>query len=920
METARQINPDRPHDVIDGEHEAPLRWTDVLLAECQRLNPAFPTPPDNGSGDDRARLARLNRAALEDGRAALCLSGGGIRSASFAIGVLQGLGQRGVLQGFDYLSTVSGGGFAGGWLSAWLHRAGHRPPAADAPPRAPASKARQALDQFHGQPDAPTDLEPWPVARLRLYTRYLSPQTGLLSADFWGLVATMGRNILLNWAVLLPMLAAAMLVPRFQFALIHLLEQEEHSAKSLLMAADVWALAITAVAYALALVNIVANLPSYGNREQSERQFLLKCLLPLSIGTLGLTYYWAVWEQYAIDVTHFVRGGAAITAVIWVITGFLTGSRPFRPRTWVAAGLAAAGAALTYEVIFFGLFSYDDLSRTYVTLAFPLVMGTLLLHGIVFVGLAGHEMSAADLEWWSRAAGWVFIVASGWLLVCSVAFGVPTLVDRLIEWAPGALQAAGGAAAILAVITSWLLRPSGEATLPSWPRRAALAMLAPVSVILIAAGVAMLDGRLVTALATSGDRQFLASFQRWPICTPEQEERYALHRCHPADGGFGETVVVFVGLLALGFLTAWLVPANKFSLHDMYHHRLTRAYLGASREHRRPNAFTGFDPDDDLELAALAGQRPLHIVNTTLNMTLDARQGRQETRALSFTFSPLHAGSHALGAYRSSAAYAFDPLRRRGITLGSAVTISGGAASPQMGNFTSPTMAFLLALFNARLGVWLGNPGEAGRDTWRARDPKAVLAPIVREMLGWTTCTNPYVFLSDGGHFDNLGLWEMVLRRVRHIVVVDGGCDAEYRFADLAAAVRRARVDHGAEIAFDAEAMNVLRDQPVKPHLVAGTIRYAEAPEKVGSIVYIKPALSNDEPVDVVSYRSAHPTFPHESTANQWFTDAQFESYRALGFHSVQAALADESEHGLGRLAARLLTRQVQVQAATASV
>jgi hypothetical protein len=913
MDTARTINADQPDGVTGTEHEAPLRWADVLLAESQVLNPAFATPPGNG-GDDRERLARLNRAVLDDDRTALCLSGGGIRSASFSIGVLQGLGQRGLLRGFDYLSTVSGGGFAGGWLSAWLHRAPSQRTGDALSPALPS--AQQALDQFEGKSDPANELEPWPVARLRLYTRYLSPQTGLLSADFWGLIATMGRNILLNWAVLLPLLAAAMIVPRFQYALIHLLEQEEHSAASILTAKDVWALVVTVVAYGFALANIVANLPSYGNRGESERQFLVKCLLPLTIGTLGLTYYWAVWEQYAIDIRHFVRGGAAITAVIWVITGFLTGSRPFRPRTWVAAGLAAAGAALTYEVVFNELFTYDDLSRTYVTFALPLVMGTLLLHGIVFVGLAGHEMSAPDLEWWSRGAAWVFIVAAGWLVVCGIAFGVPRLVERVIAWAPNALHGASGFAAVLAAITSWLLRPTGEATRPSWPRRVALAILGPVTVVLIVAGLATFDGWMITTLSGWGDGHFMAGFQQWPICTPEQEAHYAFFRCHPADGGFGETVLVFVGLLALGFVTAWLVPANKFSLHDMYHHRLTRAYLGASREQRQPNRFTGFDPDDDLELAALAGQRPLHVVNTTLNMTLDARQGRQETRALSFTFSPLHAGSHALGAYRPSAAYAFDPLRRRGISLGSAVTISGGAASPQMGNFTSPTMAFLLALFNARLGVWLGNPGEAGRKTWRSRDPKTGLPPIVREMLGWTTSTNPYVFLSDGGHFDNLGLWEMVLRRVRHIVVVDGGCDPEYSVPDLAAVVRRARVDHGAEITFDAEAMNALRLQAVKPHVVTGTIRYAETPDRVGSIVYIKPALSHDEPVDVVSYRHAHPGFPHESTANQWFTEAQFESYRALGFHSVQAALADESEHGLGRMAARLLARQVQVESA----
>ncbi len=679
-------------------------------------------------------------------------------------------------------------------------------------------------------------------------------------------------------------------------------------------AVDFWALLLALAAYAVALVHVVANLPSYGNRGDSEQRFLAWCVLPLSFGTLALTYYWASWGQFDLDMLQFAAGGAVLNMLVWAVPGFFIGKQPFRPRTWAAAALAGAVGAAALQAVLSGLFGYDDLSRVYVTFAFPLIMVTLLFDAIVFVGLAGREMLAADLEWWSRAAAWMLIVASAWLIVCAVAFGVPMLFRDVVGWLPGALHALGGAAAVLGGIMSWLLRPAEEAAVPSWPKRLAFALVAPLSVVLIVGGVAAVEGQLVVAMTTIGDdTRFMAPFQRWPICRPEQEAEYSRFECHPADAGFGESIVVFLGLLGLGLITSRLVPANKFSLHDMYHHRLTRAYLGASRYERKPNAFTGFDSEDDLELASLADQRPLHVINTTLNTRLDPRLGRQESRSMSFTLSPLHAGSHALGWYRPSKQFAYNPIRKRGITLGTAITISGAAASPQMGEFTSPARAFLLGLFNARLGVWLGNPGPAGKNTWRGRDPKAGFAPIVREMLGWTTESNPYVFLSDGGHFDNLGLWEMLLRRVRHVVVVDGGCDPEYRFEDLAGVVRRARVDHGADIDFDSAAMNALREDPMKPHVVTGTIRYGDAADGlVGTIVYIKPALSNDEPVDVVTYRQAHPAFPHESTANQWFTDAQFESYRALGYHSVQAAIADVSPHGLGTLAPYLLTRQVR--------
>src|SRR5437879_3615750 len=113
---------DLASDTIDPAGDGPTPWADVFLAECRALDPAFPEPPVPSS-DGPAREAAINRDALARGHAALCLSGGGIRSASFAVGVLQGFARHGLFQRFDYLSTVSGGGFAGAWLTAWLHRA-----------------------------------------------------------------------------------------------------------------------------------------------------------------------------------------------------------------------------------------------------------------------------------------------------------------------------------------------------------------------------------------------------------------------------------------------------------------------------------------------------------------------------------------------------------------------------------------------------------------------------------------------------------------------------------------------------------------------------------------------------------------------------------------------------------------------------
>src|SRR5262249_28272278 len=157
-----------------------------------------------------------------------------------------------------------------------------------------------------------------------------------------------------------------------------------------------------------------------------------------------------------------------------------------------------------------------------------------------------------------------------------------------------------------------------------------------------------------------------------------------------------------------------------------------------------------------------------------------------QRKAESFTVSALHAGS-ACKAYRRSNRYGGND----GLSLGTALAISGAAASPNMGYHSSPGITFLLALFNVRLGWWLGNPGIEGQETFRHAGPRFALVPLVEETFGLTTDERRYVYLSDGGHFENLGLYEMVRRRCRYIVAVDAGCDPDYTFEDLGNAVRK---------------------------------------------------------------------------------------------------------------------------------
>jgi hypothetical protein len=232
-----------------------------------------------------------------------------------------------------------------------------------------------------------------------------------------------------------------------------------------------------------------------------------------------------------------------------------------------------------------------------------------------------------------------------------------------------------------------------------------------------------------------------------------------------------------------------------------------------------------------------------------------------------------------------------------------------------MGYNSSKTVTFLMTMFNARLGWWLGNPGWAGHDKFNDANPRVAISPIFRELLGLTSDRHSLVHLSDGGHFENLGLYEMVLRRCRVIVVADASCDPDFAFDDLGRAVRQIRIDFGIPILFrqDPQALKppAVREVPAPPHShwATAVIKYSEVDPAHGDglLVYLKPKLGGDEPQDVEAYARTAKGFPHEATSDQFFSEAQLESYRSLGVHSVAdmfrasgpgAALLNHRENG----------------------
>src|SRR5262249_36482129 len=321
----------------------------------------------------------------------------------------------------------------------------------------------------------------------------------------------------------------------------------------------------------------------------------------------------------------------------------------------------------------------------------------------------------------------------------------------------------------------------------------------------------------------------------------------------------------------------------------------------------RADRFTGFDTNDNPSMHDLWAEptpvdwRPLHVINIALNTVSSRRLSWQERKAESFTVSPLHSGSSAVG-YRSSVTYGGPD----GLSLGTAMAISGAAASPNMGYYSSPAITFLMTMFNVRLGWWLGNPGKAGENSYREEGPVFALRPLVEEAFGLTTDERPYVYLSDGGHFENLGLYEMVRRRCRYIVVRDPGCDPNFGLANIANAVRKISIDLGINVTF--KNLDRLKPRPDnddvaadQPYYAIGEIDYctADGAEENGKVLYIKAGYHGTESAGVRGYAKANPEFPHQATIDQWFTESQFESYRALGYEIMDSilngAFADQS-------------------------
>jgi hypothetical protein len=883
-----------------GKH---LVMTEVLAAEYDTLRP--------GRGyDSAADTASLFSKAHGESNpfSALCISGGGIRSATFALGALQGLANRGILDQFDYLSTVSGGGYIGSWLTAWCKRV---------PGGLKEVIPRLRSDAKPAEPGAPD-----PIAHLRDYNSYLSPKLGALSADQWTLAATILRNILLNWIVLLPLLTAALMVPRLYLSLLVLPEllfgdivfaggaphygARELDAISGSLFVSYGLPLLSGALFATALFNTLRYLPGIGNEDHTRADYLRGVLVPLVVAVLAYIAFDSLYYLGSSFTDQSSLSGQMLATLVpsalawlaYLIVGKHSSSMRvlFGPLS-LAIFLMAAGMGLAiWTTSNFLLWSPNpDTAMSwpeYLTLAPPAILFGYVLGTVLFVGLSSRSLKDEDREWMSRSVAGVLMFCAVWLLACATVLIAPKWAVDWEAWAPKVLAAAGALSAWASAFGSALVAnnaPRGAAKPGKAWTAAALAVKAAPAIFIVALAIALAVATnillyAVHLLPVIGELPEMKLLAVGGAQVPWQDHYAVLSRSSVAI-----VATLFVSLLAMSWILARYVNINTFSLHGMYRDRLVRAYLGASNPKRKANKFTGFARDDDFAMHKIDhSQKPLHVLNLTLNLVAANRLAWQQRKAQPFTVSPLHCGNFELG-YRPASHYG----GRDGISLGTAAAISGAAASPNMGYRSAPAVGFIMTLLNARLGSWLGNPGAMGARTWQHEGPRSAVRSLVKEAFGLTSNQNEYVYLSDGGHFENLGLYEMVLRRCRRIVVLDSGCDPELAFDDLGNALRKIRIDLGIPIVFEDESMPRLRARHKRCAVAA--IRYSAVDEAArdGWLVYVKPVMLGTEPPDVANYGRLHPDFPHQSTNNQWFDESQTESYRMLGLTTLEEICRD---------------------------
>jgi Patatin-like phospholipase len=792
--------------------------------------------------DIRERHNRTNRPKIPDdparsmpttalGLTGLACSGGGIRSAAFCLGVLQGLQSKDVIRNMDYLSTVSGGGYIATTMTIGMSSGG-------------GSSNQDGTFPFGRLDDERR--EPPEVRHLRDNSRYLL-QNGWRSAV--SAVVIYLRGIAMNLLVLLPILLVA----------------------------------------AALLVSLNPD-----TRELTINEFL----------ALNLT------NVFGNTRVPFTVAAASVVAALLVVYAVLVSVVPIAP---LKNRQRAAQVA--------GWISFIGLLVVVVELHTVLLRLVFEAQGYIKYPEQAVPTTGAQVFKFIYESAKTFVLMVTPLVVVALPF-IKTLAAKAVEggagdWGDLAKRIASRVILVIAASVVPLLLWLAMMQLAFWGT--AVSTCPGSNVMLTCARDQVVNG--------------------WPHAPPVLQWLFGQPIVSRDPAAFHwMKVPILYGTIALVLIALWpFLSVNSNSLHQLYRDRLGSAFL-IRRRALRDDPDERVDPVDRFCLTEIEPkQAPYHLINSALNVPGSPFANRRGRNADFFLFSRRYIGSEATGYVETEKAEKVVD----GLNIGTAMAISGAAAAPNMGMASvrplSPTIAFL----NVRLGRWVRHPRDIENRVAKLekrQDKKSkgterqgqlhlsrIPGPLYLLFEAFSKSgravrggkknekRNAFVFLTDGGHIDNTGIYELLRRRCRLIISIDAEADPNFNGAALIQVERFARIDLNVLIRMNWMPIGTrtlavseeMRKKVLKaesgPHVAVGLIDYPPAPggtgkREKGVLIYINPSLSGDENDYVIAYKAAYPRFPHETTADQLFSEEQFEAYRALGEHIARRFLDGRDE------------------------
>ena len=370
-----------------------------------------------------------------------------------------------------------------------------------------------------------------------------------------------------------------------------------------------------------------------------------------------------------------------------------------------------------------------------------------------------------------------------------------------------------------------------------------------------------------------------------------------------------------------------VVDLNATSWHGFYSDQIATMWMQSVP-----------DLDRQIPLACLDTAKnggPYHVISGTVQKIGWGDRADESLSQDHFLFSKRYFGSTRTG-YAETGKY--DDAN---LTLANAVAISAATVTPAQ--VSNPLLRALLFLGNIRLGQWVANPGHHSvlPARWQKLAQRAPVTPLrILSRLWQSTDRRPFCFVTDGGHYESLGVEALLRRRCRLIIVADASQDGRYGFAGFDKLIRWARLNHGIEfvsvdypnepVGLDtlvpneahepsasdditigdakmqgeprettrSKAAEKLRKERLysQSHFVIAEIRYPEPKLQLRGksyLVYLKSTLTGDEPRDIIGFADANHNFPHDLTSEQAFEPDRFEAYRQLGKHVAETMIAE---------------------------